>query len=361
MNGSAPLVLALNVGSSSLKFGLYRRATAERVQLCLGGTIDPSEARHSVRLSDGTRWHAPGSGAPLRSLLRLISEHGWPQPVAVGHRIVHGGPHLQRHVRIDDQVLAQLEAACAFAPLHVPPALALVRQVTETLPGTCQVACLDTAFHADMPLSAKRLPLPQHWHDQGIRRFGFHGLSCESIVQQLGAAVPNRLVIAHLGSGASVTAVREGRSIGNSMGLTPDGGLIMATRSGDLDPGLLCYLLREQGLKADALEQMLEHESGLFGLSGRSGDMRELRTHPDAQARLALEMFAQAVARQVAAAAVDLGGLDRLVLTGGIGEHDEAVRTDIGHLLRPLFTTLDLQVMAVDENERIGAHTLRML
>src|SRR6266853_2941635 len=181
---------------------------------------------------------------------RFLADCRETQPVAVGHRVVHGGPNLRRHCLIDDAVLGQLEAATAFAPLHNPPALSVIRFTQEHFPQLPQVACFDTAFHAGMPDVARTLPLPQELRSGGIERYGFHGLSCESVVRQLGDDLPDRLIILHLGNGASLTAVKGGQSIDTSMGLTPTGGVIMGTRCGDLDPGVLVYLVREKNFDA---------------------------------------------------------------------------------------------------------------
>ncbi len=187
---------------------------------------------------------------------------------------MHGGPQLRRHCLIDDPVLRQLEAATAFAPLHIPPALAVIRFAQDHFRGIPQAACFDTAFHADLPDLARVLPIARDLQREGVQRYGFHGLSCESIVRQLAIDSPRRLIIAHLGNGASVTAVRDGRSIDTSMGLTPTGGVIMGTRSGDLDPGVLAYLMREKKFDAAGLEELVDHRSGLLGISGISSDMR---------------------------------------------------------------------------------------
>src|ERR1700692_1823401 len=199
-----------------------------------------------------------------------------PAPAAIGHRIVHGGPKLRQHCLIDDSVLRQLEAATAFAPLHIPAALSVIRFAQGHFPGLPQVACFDTTFHAELAAVARVLPISKELQLEGIQRYGFHGLSCESIVHQLGNDVPNRLVIAHLGNGASVTAVKDGKSIDTSMGLTPSGGVIMGSRSGDLDPGILVYLMRELAFDAAKLERMIDHRSGLMGISATSSDMRRL-------------------------------------------------------------------------------------
>jgi acetate kinase len=228
---------------------------------------------------------------------------------------------------IDRAVLLQLDAASAFAPLHTPSALSVIRFAQEHFPRLPQAACFDTTFHADMPERAHVLPLPREFRAAGIRRYGFHGLSCESIMHQL-AKTPDRLIIAHLGNGASVTAVRNGKSIDTSMGLTPTGGVIMGTRSGDLDPGVLVYLARERKFDATMLERLVDHRSGLLGISGVGSDMRDLHrvASSNADARLAIEMFCYSVRKQIAAMIAALGGLDLLVFTGGIGENDADVR-----------------------------------
>ncbi|MEG8031700.1 acetate kinase [Sphingomonas aurantiaca] len=282
------VVLALNSGSSSLKYGLY--AVEDAVVLLVGGTIETTDDHGHV----------------FDAIEKTVQ--GWPAPTVIGHRIVHGGPHRDAHCRIDDAVMADLATACAFAPLHGPASLALIRVAGARYPGVPQVACFDTAFHAGMPDLATTLPIPRAYRASGIRRYGFHGLSCESIVRQLGSELPARLVIAHLGNGASVTAVRDGRSIDTSMGLTPTGGVMMATRTGDLDPGVLLHLLRETGLDAPALATLVDHASGMAGVSGVSGDMRILRAAATDESDLAIRMFERSVCKQIAAMIAALGG-----------------------------------------------------
>jgi len=270
---------------------------------------------------------------------------------------VHGGA-LRHHRLIDAATLRELEAAQAFAPLHVPQALAVIRVALERFPVP-QAACLDTAFHAAMPEVARVLPIPRELRGEGIERYGFHGLSCESIVARLGADLPPRLVIAHLGNGASITAVREGRSIDTSMGFTPSGGVVMGTRCGDIDPGVLLYLLREKGFDAARLEDLVNRRSGLLGISGIDGDMRRLheaaRTSPDA--RLAIGMFCYSVRKHVSAMVAALGGIDLLVFTGGIGEHDAEVRDTIVHDLAPVIPGCPVRVLPAEEEARIARHT----
>jgi acetate kinase len=336
--GPRSSVLALNSGSSSLKFGLYR-IVSSIPQMVLSGEAE------SIGERQGKFWAKGGNGkllvsepmnfetqqdalARIRSFLEGLQDI---RPTAVGHRVVHGGTNLRRHCLIDDSVLRQIEAATAFAPLHNPPALSAIRFAQEHFPQLPQVACFDTAFHAGMPDVARTLPIPLALRSDGIQRYGFHGLSCESIMRQLGDSRPDRLIIAHLGNGASVTAIKDGKSIDTSMGLTPTGGVIMGTRCGDLDPGVLVYLLREKGFDAPRLETLVDHDSGLFGISGVDGDMRHLHkaAATNAAARLAIKMFCYSIRKQVAAMIAALDGVDLLVFAGGIGEHDAKVRGEI--------------------------------
>jgi acetate kinase len=350
--GGAPsqVVLALNNGSSSLKFGLYRVGSERADSLVLGeaealggpqARIHAEDAQGAVLLrEDAAGWQAADA---LGRIARLLGAGAWPAPQCIGHRIVHGGPVLRAHCRIDAAVLAALRAAVAFAPAHMPDALAVIDLARAHFPGLPQVACFDTSFHVTLPEVARVLPIPAELRDAGLQRYGFHGLSCESIVRQLGAELPCRLTIAHLGHGASVTAVRDGLSVDTSMGLTPTGGLIMSTRSGDLDPGILVYLLRQGRLDADALEMLVDRRSGLLGISAVSGDLRDLHraAAADAQARLAIEMFCYSAAKQIAATSAALDGIDLLVFTGGIGENDALVRARIGQRLRTVGVVID--------------------
>jgi acetate kinase len=280
---------------------------------------------------------------PAERIARLLHEARLPPPAIIGHRIVHGGPSLRHHCLIDDAVLHGLEEATPFARLHIPPALAVVRDARAHFPALPQVACFDTSFHAAMPDIARTLPLPLDLRRQGLQRYGFHGLSCESIVHQLGSSLPKRLIIAHLGNGASVTAVRAGQSIDTSMGLTPTGGIPMGTRSGDLDPGILIYLLRERGFTPDALEELVDRRSGLLGLSGRDSDMRSLKeaARPGSDARLAIDIFCYCLGKTIAAMAQALAGVDMLVFTGGIGENDASLRAAVSQSLAWTGAALD--------------------
>jgi acetate kinase len=233
-------------------------------------------------------------------------------------------------------VLQQLREARAFAPLHDPVAVEMIEEMMRKLPHVAHYACFDTVFHETMPEAATTYAIPQEYRDQGVRRYGFHGLSCESVVAQIreaGIAMPKRMVIAHLGSGCSLTALIDGKSIDTSMGLTPTGGVVMGTRPGDLDPGLLIYLLRQMtGDAATELEAMLNHKAGMVALSGMANDMkavREAATSGDAKATLAVEVFTRSVRKAIGGFAFLMGGLDAVVFTGGIGEHDDATRREV--------------------------------
>lgn len=347
---AAVVILTLNSGSSSLKFGLYRVDGQNTKTLVSGvaenigrgtSTFHAHDAAGQVQVSK----MVPIAGAheAITLIKALLDDAQMPPPSAIGHRIVHGGAGLCHHCRISDAVLRQIEVASAFAPLHNPPALLVVRFAVEHFPGLAQVACFDTAFHAHMPDIARVLPVSKALRSDGTQRYGFHGLSCESILHQLGSRRPPQIVIAHLGNGASVTAVKNGRSIDTSMGLTPTGGVIMGTRSGDLDPGVLTFLAREKKYDAAMLEDLVDHQAGLLGISDIDSDMRRLHqaasSNPDA--RLAIEMFCYSVAKQVAAMAVALGGTDLIVFTGGIGQNDAEVRARICSRLNLLGVSLD--------------------
>jgi acetate kinase len=335
-------ILALNTGSSSLKYGLYR-VDGEVCEPLFSDQAD-----------------APGGDAdPVQSIVATLREKQLPTPDAIGHRIVHGGPNIRTHALIDDALMQHLEEAKAFAPLHVPAAVAMVKRAREAFPGTPEVACFDTAFHATMPLVAKTLPLPADLRAGGIERYGFHGLSYESIVRQLGASIPSRVVIAHLGNGASLCAVRDGKSIDTTMGLTPTGGIVMGTRPGDLDPGVLLYLMREKGYDAERLETLVDRESGLKGLSGGISDMRKLHASNDEASKLALDVFVHVARKHIAAMVASLGGLDLLVFTGGIGENDAKTRDAILAGLQWM-GDFNSRVIPTEEDAQIARHTAHL-
>jgi acetate kinase len=335
-------VLAVNTGSSSLKYGLYRVDGDTCVTL----------------LTEQTESAGAGSD-PVATIVGSLRDRGLPAPDAIGHRLVHGGPNVRAHARIDEQLMGHLDEARAFAPLHVPAAVQMVKRCRVAFPGVPQVACFDTAFHATMPEVARTLPLPADLRAGGIERYGFHGLSYESIVRQLGDAVPPRLVIAHLGNGASVCAVRDGKSIDTTMGLTPTGGIVMGTRPGDLDPGVLLYLMRERGFDAKHLETLVDRESGLKGLSGGTSDMRELHKMDNAASHLALDVFVHVARKHIAGMITSLGGIDLLVFTGGIGENDAVTRDAILAGLQWI-GDFDSRVIPTQEDEQIARHTWQL-
>jgi acetate kinase len=372
------VVLALNSGSSSLKFGLYRVGPTKAELLLTGEAEAIGEEGSRFRAQD-LRNHArlaetapiPTQREAIARIGKFLDESGAPAPVAIGHRVVHGGPKLRQHCLIDGQVMQQLDAASAFAPLHTPAALSVMRFARKHFPTLPQIACFDTTFHIDLPDVARVLPIPRKLQSEGIQRYGFHGLSCESIVHQLGGDLPARLIIAHLGNGASVTAVENGKSIDTSMGLTPSGGLVMGTRSGEIDPGVLIYLMREKKLDAAMLEDMIDHRSGLLGISGISGDMRRLHeaASTSVDARLAIDMFCYCVRKQIASMIAVLGGVDLIVFTGGIGENDREVREAICGGLSWAGVVIDdsrenpptprrgVCVLPSQEDEQIARHT----
>jgi acetate kinase len=336
MSGDA--VLVVNSGSSSLKFGVFAEA-ADNVQAWCRGAVEgigTGQGKIWLRASDGkllseqTR-AAAGQTEAAHAVAKRLSEISLPKLQGIGHRVVHGGPSLTTHQTITSRLLQTLESAAHFAPLHVPVALELIRETQQLFPGVRQFACFDTTFHATMPEAAARLPLPGELWDAGVRKYGFHGLSCESIVHAIGPEVPGRVIVAHLGNGASVTAIANGLSVDTTMGLTPTGGIVMGTRPGDLDPGVLLYILKTNGADLHGLEKLVDKRSGLLGISGASSDMRVLHeaSGGNHRAALAIEMFARSGKKAIAGHVAMLGGLDLLVFTGGIGEHDALVRAKI--------------------------------
>ena len=343
------IVLALNSGSSSLKFGLYRVDASGAGILVTGEAeaLGEPEGVFHVEDAGGARLVLEagvlrGQREAVARIDAFLAKADMPAPAVIGHRIVHGGPELRQHCLIDDEVLSRLKAAVAFAPTHMPPALAVVAFAREHFAGVPQVACFDTTFHAQMPPVASVLPLPKALRDDGIERYGFHGLSCESILRQLGGEAPGRLIIAHLGNGASVTAVKFGKSVDTSMGLTPTGGVMMGSRTGDLDPGVLVYLLREKGFDGAMLENLVDHRSGLLGVSGIDGDMRRLKAESsNTDAQLAIDMFHYSVRKEVAGMIAALGGIDLIVFTGGIGENDPRTRASVCAGLEWIGVSLD--------------------
>lgn len=354
------MILALNCGSSSLKYVLFDGSRRVRE-----GKIE------GIGVPGGHETHAQAVHEALDSI-------GDIELRAVGHRLVHGGPAHHAPARIDATLLASLRSVTRFAPLHLPAALAAIDAVSARFPRLPQVACFDTDFHWSMPEVARRLPIPAELDAMGVRRYGFHGLSYESVVEAIGARELGRAVIAHLGNGASMCAIREGRSIDTTMGFTPSGGLMMGTRAGDLDPGVLLFLIKERGYGATEIERVVDRESGLLGVSGTTSDMKALLGRSDARAKLAVEMFCQIARKFIGALAAALGGIDSLVFTGGIGEHAAGIRQRICAGLSHLGVELDtarntlsdptissgpcaVRIVPADEERMIAAHTAQLI
>jgi len=321
------IILTINAGSSSIKFALFEQGAALR--RLERGSIE------RIGLADG-----PDQKAAIAQLLQWVESHGAGSSHgrlgAVAHRIVHGGPKYSAPVVLNPAVLTQLKALSPFDPEHLPQELRLAEALAQRYPDLPQVACFDTAFHHDMPRVAQLLALPRRYQAQGLRRYGFHGLSYAYLMQELEReagkpAAQGRVVLAHLGNGASLAAVRAGKSIDTSMGFTPVAGIPMSTRSGDLDPGIVWYLARTEGLDAQRFNQLVNAESGLLGLSETSPDMRDLlaREATDERARDAVALFCYQVRKWIGAFAAALGGIDTLVFAGGIGEHAAPVRSRV--------------------------------
>jgi acetate kinase len=365
-------ILVLNSGSSSLKFGIYQPGATDEEPLLTGSAegIGRDNGTLHIRSSDGKPLlqrdciHESQSDA-LGALAAAIRQHIDTTPVAVGHRVVHGGPKLCRHQVITPQVLDHLRSAIHFAPLHIPQALSLIATAQSIFPSAAQFACFDDAFHQTIPEVASHLSLPQRYFDAGIRRYGFHGISYESLVHHFGAKLPERSIFAHLGNGSSLCALRNGISIDTTMGLTPTGGIPMATRSGDLDPGVIVYLLRNEKFDADRLEDLLNHKCGLFALSSGEGDVKALEERArrnDSKACLALDVFAVSVRKTIGAYMALLGGADLLVFTGGIGEHSDRIRSAATNGLETLGLTPEkIQVVATQEEQQIARHCRAMM
>jgi acetate kinase len=351
-------VLVLNSGSSSIKFSLYEAGGGERRKLH-DGAVD------GIGTDLGTFWIKDAAGnkvidqsppVPTRAeAFKLVADalhsSDFAAPAAIGHRMVSGGPTVQENQRITPELIDEMERFTAFAPLHTPTAIYIMREALRLFPGVPNFVCLDTYFHRTLPEVAKLMPIPAEYRAMGVRRYGAHGLSYESIVYQLEPNVPGRLIAAHLGNGASISAIRNGQSIDTSMGLTPSGGIISGTRTGDIDPGVLVFILRkiaETGKSAaeaaDQLETVASKKAGLLGMSELSNDMRELReaiAKGNAKARLAVDKFTWTIAKWIGSYVAELGGLDMLVFTGGIGENDIDSRAEICAGLGALGIVLD--------------------
>jgi acetate kinase len=382
-------VLCFNMGSSSLKFDFYL-LKGEEESLLAEGEVE------RIGLQDGRLWikgpqkevledtqgdftrHESATAAIFAALERLRL----PGPAAAGHRIVHGGQDYTNPAMVDPPLLETLRGLIAFAPLHLPAEIQVIEAVARHFPDLPQVACFDTAFHRRMPEIAQRLPLPRGLWDEGVRRYGFHGLSYEYILYSLGEAAAGRVIIAHLGNGASMAAVRDGTPLDTTMGFTPTGGFMMGTRCGDLDPGVLLFLMNEKGCSTAEVDQIVNRRSGLLGVSLISPDMKTLieRRGNDPLADQAVRMFCYHLRRNIGALAAVLEGLETLVFTGGIGEHAGPVRWETCQGLRHLGIHLDteknrnnaeiistpsspctVRVMHTDEELLIARHTRKLI
>lgn len=349
-------ILALNAGSSSIKFALYEFATGRRLTLASRGQIDGIGtaphfvARDAAGKTIDDRSIEGGATANhealLSDLLGWIDRHlGADALIAAGHRVVHGGREFTAPVRLTDHVLQALDALTPLAPLHQPHSLAPMRALLALRPALAQVACFDTAFHSTMPLVATEFALPRRYFAAGVRRYGFHGLSYEYIARTLRDVDPvlaaGRVIVAHLGNGASLCAMRDGRSAETSMSFTALDGLVMGTRCGTIDPGVLLYMLQEEHLSASDIEHLLYKQSGLLGVSGMSGDMRELIASDTTAAREAIALFVYRIVQAIGGMLGALGGLDGLVFTAGIGEHAAEIRAAVCERLLWLGVDLD--------------------
>lgn len=371
-------VLCVNAGSSSLKIAVYDMGPCD--ENCIAeGEVEGVGSGHG-RLKLFGRDHSvdeerafPRLADAVEAALEALGAEFLTSIQGVGHRVVHGGQHRDGPSRVDAALVAELRALVPWAPLHQAGALDAIDSVGRRLADIPHVACFDTAFHRRLPKLAQRLPLPEWLWEAGVRRYGFHGLSFESVTSELGSELAPRTVIAHLGNGASLVALRDGQPVETTMGFTPAGGVTMGTRSGDLDPGVLLYLLRERGFDADRLDRLVNQEAGLLGVSGQTSDMRTLleirEAVPDAD--LAVSLFCRGVRKAIGSLAAVLGGIDLLVFTGAIGERSDRIRQEIlaglGHLGigaagdRTSAATCAVRIVPTRENLVIARHVHSLL
>jgi acetate kinase len=382
-------VLCINVGSSSCKFALYSDSGGAESLIAEGAADRIGSSGGKIRIRDAnSRLLAESDrelARPQVALDALFDEFErlkLPRLNAVGHRIVHGGPHHVAPEIVTPALIDDLKNLITFAPLHMPGGIEGIEAVAARHPKLPQVVCFDTAFHRGMPERAERFPLPRELWDAGIRRYGFHGISYEYIMQALGAEVPPRLIIAHLGNGASMVAVLNGHPHDTTMGFTPAGGFMMGTRPGDLDPGVIVYLLEQKRYDAQRLAELVNLKSGLLGVSGLSSDVKTLldARAANADAAMAIDMFCYQIKKSVGALAAALGGLDMLIFTGGIGEHAAAVRAEVCDGLAYLGLAIDprrndsnedtissaaskcrVRVIPTNENLMVARHTARLV
>lgn len=354
-------ILVINSGSSSIKFSIFalQQCRLQGELSGIGGDVRLSVKTDTSKETTENTVDAPTVQSAIHIVFDTVCAPGVPLIHAIGYRVVHAGPKLDRHQRITPDVLNDVQEACSFAPLHEPEAVQVIHEGMRRFADRPHYACFDTVFHQTMPQEAMSYPLPAAVRNGGVHRYGFHGLSCESIVRTLeveGKPLPRRVIIAHLGSGCSVTALLDGSSIDTSMGLTPTGGIVMGTRPGDLDPAVVLYLLRHHvGAKDEAVsavERMLNQGSGLAGLSGLPNDFKKIRAasasgNPDAS--LALQVFTRSVTKAIGSYAWLMGGVDAIVFSGGIGEHDHLTRSEILAPMQDAGIRLDAAL-----NQRVG-------
>ena len=351
-------ILVLNSGSSSIKFSVYEAVDGQRARLFEGAVdgIGTDLGKFWIKDASGKKLVDQTPPLPNRSVaFKLVADalHSgdFPKPEAIGHRMVSGGPTVRENQPITPALIDEMESYTEFAPLHTPIAVYIMRESLRLFPGVPNFVILDTYFHRTIPEVAWYMPIPTEYVNMGVRRYGYHGISYESIVYQLQPSVPQKLVVAHLGNGSSISAIRNGECLDTSMGLTPTGGLISGTRTGDIDPGVLLFILRKiaetaesASAAADQLETVASKKAGLLGVSELSNDMRDLReaiNAGNAKARLAVDKFCWTIARWIGSYVAELNGLDMLVFTGGIGENDIAARAEICAGLGALGIVLD--------------------
>jgi acetate kinase len=387
-------ILTINSGSSSVKFGLFEIGQAEKLVLTgsleriglRAGLFQVNDAHGKTTLDEHT--NLPDHEAAIKRLLKWLEKR---EPVknldAIGHRVVHGGPEYSQPHRITPELIAELKELVPLAPDHLPHEIKAIRATSHAYPDLTQVACFDTSFHRHMPKLAQMVALPRHYQHEGLGRYGFHGLSYEYILQELrkeagDKAADGRVIIGHLGNGASMAAVLDGKSVDTTMGFTPAGGLVMSTRSGDLDPGILVYLLEEKGLRPSALNDLVNQQSGLLGVSGISSDMRDLlnQEQDEPHAREAADLFCYQASKHLGALAAVLGGLDTLIFTAGIGENSPVIRWRIcqnlsflgiqldeernsanAPIISPEDSRVSVRVIKTNEDLMIARHTFKLI
>jgi acetate kinase len=388
-------ILVLNAGSSSIKFQLFAVAARDQLERRMKGQVEGIGTRPRLVAKDDRgevlvdeTWptgEVSQVPAALDRVIAFLRQHiGGKLPMAIGHRVVHGGPDYSEPTIVSDAVIGRLERFVPLAPLHQPNNLGPIRAILERQPHLLQVACFDTAFHRGHPEVADRFAIPEQLYGEGVRRYGFHGLSYEYIARRLSEVAPEiakgRVVVAHLGSGASMCAIAAGKSLESTMGFTALDGLPMGTRPGQLDAGVVLYLMTEKGMSAKAIERFLYNECGLKGLSGISNDVRELLASPDSQAKLALDYFVYRIALFTGMLAAAMSGIDGFVFTAGIGENAPAIREAVARRVAWLGLELDAAanakdeplisrkgsrvacwVIRTDEELMIASHTLRVL